>query len=239
LRLGPGTILKDSTHPLLLGGGIAGAKSRRNNRSSGQGLTENGRGLPLAVPVIIRRCPRRDSNARPGTEGGPAHGRIAYPDYTVSGYICKSYFRMGQNGTPLVPCFTTTSFLPVRLSGGHPGLTSQALPEVPGTFLPAKKSRTTAGMVQNWLTLSASPNLPGSSPPFVPPLPLACGQGRGGIEEGFCGGRRSRPPQNPNFSPSPRPPPKASGRGEGAGGGVRARRNFNARKKCQHISPEN
>ena len=60
----------------------------------------------------------------------------------------------------------------------------------------------------------------------------------GGLERGFAAvgfaARRKTP-----ISPSPRPPPKASGRGEGAGGGVRAWRNFNARKKCQHISPEN
>jgi hypothetical protein len=72
---------------------------------------------------------------------------------------------------------------------------------------------------------------------------------RGGIKRGFCGGRRSRPPQNPSFHPLPSP--AAEGERErgtndseifmnlGAGGGVRAMRNFYARKKCQHISLEN
>jgi len=69
-----------------------------------------------------------------------------------------------------------------------------------------------AGMVQNWLTLAASPNLPGPHPPLSLLSPWPAARGEGGIEEGFCGGRRSRPPQNPDFSPFPRPPSKASAR---------------------------
>jgi hypothetical protein len=100
-------------------------------------------------------------------------------------------------------------------------------------------------MVQNWLTLSD--------------LPLACGQGRGGIEEGVLRRAAKPPTAKPQFLPLPSPAAEGLGpkglrpEGErergtndseifmnlGAGGGVRARRNFYARKKCQHISLEN
>jgi CBS-domain-containing membrane protein len=85
----------------------------------------------------------------------------------------------------------------------------------------------------------------------------AISQGRERAEKRILG-RGGSPPNLPlaSFSPdvdtsmtktdtceliplSPLSSPKTSGRRERARGGVSTRRNFNAPKKCQHISPEN
>ena len=41
--------------------------------------------------------------------------------------------------------------------------------------------------------------------PLSPLSPWPCGRGIGGLKRGFCGGRRSRPPQNPPSIPLPSP----------------------------------
>ena len=69
--------------------------------------------------------------------------------------------------------------------------------------------------------------VPGPQPsphPLPPPLsrsPSAAGEGRG-WKEGFCGGRRSRPPQNPLFNP-PSPPAARPGGEGGQRGGERVK----------------
>jgi len=80
------------------------------------------------------------------------------------------------------------------------------------------------------LTLLPAPRFIDVSESFVSLArsPVAAGEGRG--EEGFCGGRLRRPPQNPLFNP---PSPLAARPGErgikGGEGFIKA----SERRKCQ------